>query len=462
MGKIIKILKGTALLLLFTAFVYSCETNNEDGLVTDVSVNINSFSVNGVEGNIDHKSDKISVILPYGTNITALIPQISIPLGATVTPGSGSIINFAQPVKFRVKNGNIQKDYEINVKAQDPIISFKINGLDATINHSAKTINLTVPEGTVITALHPIIELAPGVNITPASGATLDFTNPVQFTVTNTNFTEVYTAKVSTPINGPSIAFIGTAPNRNALTNPDEIAASDWLFSKYSGAIYVSFNDISAGALLNNIDVLWWHYDSATGLPNDALNANTTGKIKTYLNNGGNILLTSFASQYVDALGIVPSGKGPNNVFGDFLPNGFVDGNDWGMSFVGHENHPVFEGLLTYEPGKANLLKKNTFRLNHTAWWFLPDWGGYDNGAGWRTQTGGNNLASEAWDNSLDGRVSIAEFPGGAANKKCIVISMGAYDWYNETSNGNPSQPNDFIENIKTLTFNSLNYLKTH
>ena len=84
------------------------------------------------------------------------------------------------------------------------------------------------------------------------------------------------------------------------------------------------------------------------------------------------------------------------------------------------------------------------------------------NGAGWRAQTGGNNLASEAWDNTLDGRVAIAEFPGGTANKKCVVISMGAYDWYNETSNGNPSQPNAYLDNIKKITDNSLNYLVTH
>jgi hypothetical protein len=46
--------------------------------------------------------------------------------------------------------------------------------------------------------------------------------------------------------------------------------------------------------------------------------------------------------------------------------------------------------------------------------------------------------------------------------KKCITISMGAYDWYNETSNGTPSQPNGFLDNIKKITENSLNYLVTN
>ncbi|WP_284459577.1 DUF4960 domain-containing protein [Chryseobacterium sp.] len=463
MKKISNTLQVLPLWMMLFITLFACDTRHEDDFMTRVSVHINAFSVTGVSGKIDNEADKIDITLPYGSKVTALSPQIAIPEGASVSPASGSIVNFTQAVKFRVKNGNIYKDYEVSVKAQNPIISFKINGLYATVNQSNKTISLIVPEGTDLTTLQPVIETAPGVSITPSLGDTIDFTNPVQFTVSNANLTEVYTAKVSAPVNGPSIAFIGTASSRNSLTNPDEIAASDWLFSKYSGAIYLSFADVAAGASLNTIDVLWWHYDSTTALPAEAVTPNVTGKIKTYLNSGGNILLTSFASQYVDALGIVPAGKGPNNVFGDFIPNGFADGSDWGISFIGNENHPVFAGLQTYETGKANLLKKNTFRLNHTAWWFLPDWGGYTNGAGWRSQTGGNNLASEAWDNALDGRVAIAEFPGGAtSNKTCIVISMGAYDWYNETSNGNPSPPNDFIDNIRTLTSNSLNYLTTH
>lgn len=339
------------ILLMSATFIWSCDNQMEDGLVTDVSVNISSFRVNSVSGEIDHKNDKITVTLPYGTSVKTLAPVIEIPQGAIVSPASGAMIDFSQPVKFKVKNGNIYKDYQVTVKAQDPIISFKINGLSATINNSGKTISLTMPEGTNLTALQPIIETGNGVSINPASGTTLNFSSPVSFTVSNGSLTEVYTAKVTTPVSGPSVAFLGTAATRTGLTNPDEIAASDWLFGKFSGAVYVSMADVASGTTnLTGINVIWWHFDSATALPGDALNANVTSKIKTYLNGGGNILLTSFAAQYVDALGIVPAGKGPNNVFGDFLPNGFIDtGSDWGISFKGNENHPAFDGLQTYE-----------------------------------------------------------------------------------------------------------------
>ena len=463
MKKLLKNWQLLSLLIILASIFFGCETRNEDGLITDVSVNVNSFAVNDVAGTIDNAAGTISVELPYGTAVNAITPSISLADGAVASPAPGTAVDFSQPVTYRIKNGNIYKDYTVTVKTQNPIKSFTINGVAATVNSIAKTITLVLPDNTNLTALTPQIVVASGVSITPASGSTIDFSNDVKFTVSSSNLTEVYTAKVTTPNSGPKIAFIGTAASKNLITNPDELAASAWLFSEFPSAVYISFADIAAGTSLEGIDVMWWHYDSAKELPDSALNTTVINRIKNYLNKGGNILLTTFASQYVDALGIVPSGKGPNNVFGDFLPNGFVDsGNDWGMSFKGHETHPVFEGLETYETGKAYLLQKGTYRLNHTGWWFLPEWGGYGNGEGWRSQTGGINLASEAWDNTLDGRVCIAEWASTTGNKNCVVISMGAYDWYNETSNGTPSQANAYLNNIKLLTKNSLNYLKTH
>lgn len=289
----------TLLLLGMLILIWSCDMQNEDGgLVTDVSVSISSFQVNGVAGDIDNIADEITVTLPYGTSVKALSPSIQLSQGATVSPNSGTTVDFSQPVKFRVKNGNIYKDYKVTVQAQAPILSFKINGLTATINHSSKTISLVMPDGTNLTSLQPVIEMASGVSIAPASGATINFNAPVLFTVSNGNLTEIYTAKVTTPVSGPVVAFLGTASSRTGLTNPDEIAASDWLFGNFSGAVYVSTADVASGAAnLTGIDVIWWHFDSALALPAEALNNNVTSKIKTYLNAGGNILLTGFACE---------------------------------------------------------------------------------------------------------------------------------------------------------------------
>jgi hypothetical protein len=447
------------LAVVFT--ITACENSFENGgFEVNSPSNVTSFKINGVAGEINQKTGNINVTMPYGSDITAVKPEIVLQAGATSNLDVTVPINFTNPVKFRVINGNLFKDYTVTTVVLSPIKSFTINGITGTVNDASKTITMTLPEGTNLTALKPIIELTDGVSISPASGQTIDFTNPVTFVITSNGKSVNYTANVGVPVTGLVVAFLGTAATRAEITNMDESTAADWFFSTFSGAKYISFNSVESGADLSDVDVIWWHFDSAANLPAIAYKPAVTTALKNFRSNGGNLLLTSFASQYVDALGIVPSGKGPNNVFGDFPPNGFVDANSWGMSFVGHEGHPIFDGLITYENGKANLLQGGTFRLNHTAWWFVPEWGGYVNGEGWRNQTGGTNLASEAWDNNLDGRVTIAEFPNTATNKNVVVISMGAYDWYNEAnSSGVPSQANEFINNIKVLTQNSINYL---
>lgn len=50
-----------------------------------------------------------------------------------------------------------------------------------------KTITVTVPYGTDITALEVTAEVSEGATICPASGSKVDFTNPVAFTITNGN-----------------------------------------------------------------------------------------------------------------------------------------------------------------------------------------------------------------------------------------------------------------------------------
>jgi len=453
----VKVSAVLAMIFMITA----CENSFENsGFDINSPSNVTSFKINGVAGEIDQKTGKINLTMLYGSDITAVKPEIILEGGATSNLDLTKPINFTSPIKFRVVNGNLYKDYTVTTVVLSPIKSFTVNGVAATVNDISKTITMTLPEGTNLTALKPVIEATEGVSISPDSGTTVDFSNAVTFVVTANGKSVNYTANVGVPVTGLVVAFLGTAATRAEITNIDEITAADWFFATFNGAKYISFNSIQNGADLSDVDVIWWHFDSAVNLPSITYNPAVTTALENFRSNGGNLLLTSFASQYVDALGIVPSGKGPNNVFGDFPPNGFVDGNSWGMSFVGHENHPIFEGLITYETGKANLLQSGTFRLNHTAWWFLPEWGGYGNGEGWRNQTGGTNLASEAWDNNLDGRVTIAEFPNTGTDKNVIVISMGAYDWYNETnSSGVPSQANEFIGNIKLLTQNSINYL---
>jgi len=451
---------GIAAIFLLALSACEKEDDNSD-FDMDAPVQIVSFSIDGSEGVIDQSLGKITFQLPFGTSLIDVVPEIDLPGGATITPNLEEPVSLLQEMKYVVVNGNVYKEYMVSAKVNKPITSFSLNGTQASINYNNNTISLTLEGDVDITALQPEITLTEGVTTDLNLNSTMDFSQTVSFTVTGQGQTETYTIDVSTPNSGSKIAFLGIANVRAEITNPDEKAASDWLFSNYQNVEYISFQDIVDGANLD-YSVIWWHFDSSLDLPEVAFNATVTDKLKTFYAEGGGLLLTTFAARYVEALGLVPQGKGPNNVFGDFLPNGFVDeNNSWGISFKTRTDHPLFQGLETFEEGKAKFLEKGTFRINHTAWWFLPEWGGYGDGSGWREQTGGINLASEDWDDTLDGRVAIAEFPDETTEGNAIVIAFGAYDWYNETNaDGEQSAPNGFLLNIHQLTRNTIDYLE--
>ncbi|MEI6080254.1 MAG: hypothetical protein WCQ53_06445 [bacterium] len=65
------------------------------------------------------------------------------------------------------------------------LTSFSINNVAATIN--GISITVTLPVGTNVTSLSPIIEISEGATVSPASGVAQDFSKPVIYTVTGAN-----------------------------------------------------------------------------------------------------------------------------------------------------------------------------------------------------------------------------------------------------------------------------------
>ena len=70
--------------------------------------------------------------------------------------------------------------------SEKKILSFAFvsPAVQAVITENAKTIVATVPEGTAVTSMIPIITVSEMATVHPASGTPMDFTNPVTYTVT--------------------------------------------------------------------------------------------------------------------------------------------------------------------------------------------------------------------------------------------------------------------------------------
>ena len=155
-------------------------------------------------GVITESTHLIAVTVPYGTDVTGLIPTITY-TGESVSPASGVAQDFTNPVVYTVtaETGSTQ-DYTVTVtisssSSDKAITSFNFENpaAEGVITESTHSIAITVPYGTDVTGLIPTITYT-GETISPASGAAQDFTNPVVYTVTSgTGSTQDYTITIT-------------------------------------------------------------------------------------------------------------------------------------------------------------------------------------------------------------------------------------------------------------------------
>jgi len=153
------------------------------------SVRCDLFSLtwNGIEAVID--GTDVSLTVPYGTNVTALNPALTISPKASVDPASGSPRDFTNPVDYVVtaEDGTTSKTYRVTVIVTPPrtgsdMLTFGWGGQSVTVEGTSFV--FYVPRGTSLTALGPTFTVSPGATVSPPSGSAQDFTNPVEYTVT--------------------------------------------------------------------------------------------------------------------------------------------------------------------------------------------------------------------------------------------------------------------------------------
>ncbi|PZX13546.1 uncharacterized protein DUF5018 [Breznakibacter xylanolyticus] len=153
-----------------------------------------SFAIAGQEGVslINASNHSVSVVMPYGTSRTNLVPVITVSDGATINPASGVTRDFTNTVEYVVTSqSGVPQSWSISVSnAPNPandILSFAIAGQEGVslINASNHSVSVVMPYGTSRTNLVPVITVSDGATINPASGVTRDFTNTVEYVVTS-------------------------------------------------------------------------------------------------------------------------------------------------------------------------------------------------------------------------------------------------------------------------------------
>jgi len=127
------------------------------------------------------------------------------------------------------------------------MLSFSVAGGFGTIDQNALTINLSVPQGTDVTALAPTYTVSSGTG-SPASGTTRDFTSAKTYTVTDGAANTTYTVTVSFFAGLNESTYLG--PNSQSLLAPI--------------SNLMALTPSATGAQVNNID---YHTSGFAALP---------------------------------------------------------------------------------------------------------------------------------------------------------------------------------------------------
>ena len=101
--------------------------------------------------------------------------------------------------RFTMPEGNVTISCQWGTAATTAkgITSFSINGVAGAVNNTTNTITITMPRGTDVTKLTPVIATNGVKSLTPGNGVTVDFTNAVTYTaVMEDGSSKTYTVTV--------------------------------------------------------------------------------------------------------------------------------------------------------------------------------------------------------------------------------------------------------------------------
>ncbi|HRP70342.1 MAG TPA: hypothetical protein PLY93_12480, partial [Turneriella sp.] len=244
------------------------------------SKDITAFSILGASGTITGSS--ISVTVPYGTNVTALVATFTT-TGASVNISGANQVsgttanNFSTAKTYTVVAADSStKNYTVTVTvalntAKD-ISTFSISGISGTI--TGNTIAVTVPYGTNVTALVATFTI---------TGASVNISGTSQVSGTTAN--NFATAKTYTVV-----AADGSTKNYTVTVtvNPTPPVAAQWARSVTSGSDDSRFQAVAVDSA-GNIYAAGYQY--GTGSYTYGSGVSVAG---TY--NGNNIVLVKYNS----------------------------------------------------------------------------------------------------------------------------------------------------------------------
>lgn len=192
-------------------------------VVSKAQAEITSFRVQAggewYNGVIDNAKNTITVTGVDDSKLTStkLVTDIEF-TGRTCSPTSGIAVDFANAATFTLGGDNdlASRTYTVTVlnKSGQPISAkggggndtpatstakitgFSVLGVDGVIDQSAGIITVTLPVGTNVAAVAPVVTVPAGAVVSPVSGEVVNLTSPLTYTVTLGAESKSYTVTV--------------------------------------------------------------------------------------------------------------------------------------------------------------------------------------------------------------------------------------------------------------------------
>jgi len=285
---------------------------------------VTAFSLGGVAGITNEAGKTIAVTMPTGTNVTALVATFTT-TGASVKVGTTSQVSgitpndFTTPEAYTVTAADgSTATYTVAVTVAagtaKTVTVFSLGGVTGVINEANKTIAVTMPTGTNVTALVATFTTT-GTSvkvgtITQVSGITSnDFTTPEAYTVTAADgSTATYTVAVTVAassakaVTAYSLAGIPGTIDEIAMTiavalpSGTDITALAATFTTTGASVKIGTSTQVSGATANNFTVSPVAYtvtaaDSSTAIYNVTVTVATAGPPPVPLGTAGNFAI---------------------------------------------------------------------------------------------------------------------------------------------------------------------------
>lgn len=249
---------------------------------------------------------------------------------------------------------------------------------------------------------------------------------------------------------------VGIFVEKTTGLDDDEQAAYDWFIGNdnLQGLDKVVFTPDNISTLnANDVKVLWIPInrqgDNENVVKPSAIYKNVE-VLKKYVQDGGNLYLTNHATLLVSEIGRIPADYKPNTVtYGD--PVNISIDDPWGVNprFADMD----YRGHVLYSDFKAGSRESNYFlnsgpsREDHNCLWKDFNYTDFINATN-------SHILGKWSDNSDTKNFGVVEFMPTAEYKGTILCNgLAAYEW--------DCDGNEFENNIKKFTENSISYLAT-